>query len=44
MIEINNCPSSLIAGFDTYSPKVTKMLFEGAKTNRIGTAPFFEFR
>lgn len=33
MLEIKNCPSSLRTGFNTYSPKVSKLLFDRAKVN-----------
>ncbi len=33
MIDIRNCPSSLLEGFDTYCPKAAVSLFDGAKVN-----------
>ncbi len=33
MTEIKNCPSLLLDGFNTYSPKATKMLFNGVKVS-----------
>lgn len=33
MIEIKNCPSSLVDGFDTYSPKSARLLFGTTKVN-----------
>lgn len=44
MAEIKNCPSLLQEGFDTYSPKATKMLFEGVKVNPILNFDIDEFR
>lgn len=38
MIEIKNCPSLLLEGFDSYSPKGSKMLFDTAKV-----VPFLDF-
>ena len=35
MIEIKNCPASLLEGFDTYSPKSAKLLFGKTKVNPI---------
>lgn len=35
MIEINNCPSLLLEGFVTYSPKALDMLFGGNKVNHL---------
>ena len=35
MIDIKNCPSSLQEGFDTYSPKGSKLLFSTAKVSPI---------
>ena len=44
MIEIKNCPSSLLEGFDTYSPKATKLLFGKTKVNPILEFDIDEFR
>ena len=44
MTEIKNCPSLLLDGFDTYSPRAKKMLFEGAKVNPILSFNIDEFR
>ena len=44
MTEIKKCPSLLLDGFDTYSPKATKMLFNGAKVNPILYFDINEFR
>lgn len=33
MIEIRNCPSLLLKGYDSYSPKAAKSLFNGSKVN-----------
>ena len=44
MIEIRNCPSSLIEGFDTYSPKAAKSLFGRTKVNPIFSFDIDEFR
>lgn len=44
MIEIKNCPSSLIEGFDTYSPKAARMLFEEAKVNHVLSFNIDEFQ
>lgn len=35
MIEIKSCPSSLVEGFSTYSPKSAKILFGKTKVNPI---------
>lgn len=35
MINICNCPSSLARGYDTYSPKSLKVLFDGLKVSHI---------
>ncbi len=35
MTEINRCPSTLMEGFATYSPKGSKKLFSGQKVNPI---------
>ncbi len=44
MIEIRNCPSSLIEGFDTYSPKAAKSLFGRTKVNPTLSFDIDEFR
>ena len=44
MTEIKNCPSLLLDGFNTYSPKATKMLFTGVKVNPILNFDIDEFR
>lgn len=44
MIEIKNCPSSLVEGFDTYSPKAAKLLFGQTKVNPILGFDIDEFR
>ena len=44
MIEIRNCPSSLIEGFDTYSSKAAKSLFGRTKVNPILSFNIDEFR
>jgi serine/threonine-protein kinase HipA len=44
MIDIKNCPSSLMEGFDTYSPKSMKTLFGGARVNPILNFDIDEFR
>lgn len=44
MIEIKNCPSSLQEGFDTYSPKTSKLLFGIAKVSPILDFNIDEFR
>ena len=44
MTEIKNCPSLLPEGFDTYSPKATKILFGGTKVNPILNFDIDEFR
>ena len=44
MIEIKNCPSSLQAGYDTYSPKALKTLFAGVKVNPTLSFNIDEFR
>ena len=35
MKDIKNCPSTLAAGFDTYSPTAIKRLFDGKRINHI---------
>ena len=44
MTEIKNCPSLLLDGFNTYSPKATKTLFNGVKVNPILNFNIDEFR
>ena len=44
MTEIKNCPSLLIEGFDSYSPKAKKTLFGGIKVNPILNFNIDEFR
>ena len=44
MTEIKNCPSLLLDGINTYSPKATKMLFTGVKVNPILNFDIDEFR
>lgn len=44
MIEIKNCPSSLQEGFDTYSPKASKLLFGANKISPILDFNIDEFR
>jgi serine/threonine-protein kinase HipA len=44
MIKIINCPSSLLGGFETYSPKAAKLLFGVAKVNPILGFDIDEFR
>lgn len=44
MIEIKNCPSSLLEGFDTYSPKAAKSLFGKIKVNPVLGFDIEEFR
>ena len=44
MIEIKNCPSSLLEGFDTYSPKSARLLFGRIKVNPILGFDIDEFR
>ena len=44
MTEIKNCPSLLLYGFNTYSPKPTKILFNGVKVNPILNFDIDEFR
>lgn len=44
MIDIKNCPSSLQAGYENYSPKAIKTLFAGAKVNPILSFNIDEFR
>lgn len=44
MLEIKTCPSSLMEGFDTYSPKSAKLLFGRTKVNPILGFDIDEFR
>ena len=44
MTEIKNCPSLLLEGFDSYSPKATNILFGGTKVNPILNFDIDEFR
>lgn len=44
MIEINNCPSTLTEGFATYSPKGSRLLFDGKKVNHVLDFEIEEFR
>lgn len=44
MIEIKNCPSSLLEGFDTYSPKAAQSLFGRTKVNPVLGFDIDEFR
>lgn len=44
MIEIKNCPSSLVDGFDTYSPKSARLLFGTTKVNPMLGFDIDEFR
>ncbi len=44
MIEIRNCPSSLLEGFTIYSPKAAKNLFGVAKVNPVLGFDIDEFR
>lgn len=44
MTEINRCPSTLMEGFATYSPKGSKKLFSGQKVNPILEFNIDEFR
>ena len=44
MIDIKNCPSSLQAGCENYSPKAIKTLFAGVKVNPILSFNIDEFR
>jgi serine/threonine-protein kinase HipA len=44
MIDIKNCPSSLLKGFETYSPKAAKQLFGIARVNPILGFDIDEFR
>lgn len=44
MTEIKNCPSLLVEGFNTYSPKAIKTLYGGARVNPILNFDIDEFR
>lgn len=44
MIEISCCPSTLMEGFTTYSPKGSRKLFDGQKVNPILEFDIDEFR
>lgn len=44
MTEILNCPSTLAAGWSTYSPKARKTLFDGRKVNPLLDFNIDEFR
>jgi len=44
MIEIRNCPSSLLEGFDTYSPRAANLLFGKTKINPILSFEIDEFQ
>lgn len=44
MTEIKSCPSLLLEGFNTYSPKATKTLFGGVKVNPVLNFDIDEFR
>ena len=44
MTGIKNCPSLLVEGFNTYSPKAIKTLFDGARVNPILNFNIDEFR
>ncbi len=44
MIEIRNCPSSLLEGFDTYSPRAANLLFGKTKINPVLSFEIDEFR
>lgn len=44
MVEIKNCPSSLLEGFGTYCPKAAKLLFNGMRVNPILDFGMDEFR
>lgn len=39
MIELEICPSTLAGGFNTYSPKAVKMLFDGRPVSHIFPGP-----
>ncbi len=44
MTEMKNCPSLLVEGFNTYSPKTIKTLYGGARVNPILNFDIDEFR
>ena len=44
MIEIKNCPSSLVEGYDSYSPKAARSLFGKAKVSPVLAFDIDEFR
>lgn len=44
MIEIKRCPSSLQEGYETYSPKALKVLFDGKKVSHLLDFNIEEFR
>lgn len=44
MIEIKNCPSLLQEGLTTYSPKASRLLFDGSKVNPTLDFDIDEFR
>ncbi len=44
MIAINHCPSTLMEGFSTYSPKAAKVLFDGKKVSPVLDFDIDEFR
>lgn len=44
MTEIKNCPSLLIEGFNTYSPKAIKTLYGGARVSPVLNFNIDEFR
>lgn len=44
MIDIKNCPSLLTEGFDTYSPKAIRLLFDGKKVSHRLDFNIDEFR
>lgn len=44
MNKITTCPSLLTKGFDTYSPKAARMLFDGAKVSPMLDFDIDEFR
>ena len=35
MISLHHCPSTLAEGYNTYSPKALKLLFDGKKVSHI---------
>jgi serine/threonine-protein kinase HipA len=44
MIEFNNCPSTLLQGYNTYSSQALKALFEGKRVSPILGFDISEFR